>query len=302
MNEQEIRVKLFDWLHEQDLLNGGVFPRKQLESEFIINGKIITLIGPSGIWIPAGFSTPISITTTISGPYDDGLTEDGVLNYKYRGIDPNHRDNIGLREAMRQQIPLVYFRSIKPGKYVAVWPVFVIEDIPSEFCIRVAIDAVYSITGEISVPSFPVASNHEAKLGVRKYITVVTKQRLHQVIFREFVLDAYDRKCTLCNLQHTELLDAAHIIADSELTGEPIVPNGLALCKIHHAAYDSNIIGISPDYLVKVREDVLNEIDGPMLKYGLQAMEGNKMILPKHKSDYPDRDRLDIRYKRFLSA
>jgi putative restriction endonuclease len=225
-----------------------------------------------------------------------------VLNYKYRGIDPNHRDNIGLREAMRQQIPLVYFRSIKPGKYVAVWPVFVIEDIPSEFCIRVAIDAVYSITGEISVPSFPVASNHEAKLGVRKYVTVVTKQRLHQVIFREFVLDAYDRKCTLCNLQHTELLDAAHIIADSELTGEPIVPNGLALCKIHHAAYDSNIIGISPDYLVKVREDVLNEIDGPMLKYGLQAMEGNKMILPKHKSDYPDRDRLDIRYKRFLSA
>jgi putative restriction endonuclease len=302
MNEQEIRRKLFDWLHEQDLLNGGVFPRKQLESGFTINGKIITLIGPSGIWIPAGFLTPISITTTISGPYEDGLTEDGVLNYKYRGFDLNHRDNIGLKEAMRQRIPLVYFRSIKPGRYVAVWPVFVIEDVPSAFCFRVAIDAVYTITGEINEPTFSVESNHEARLGVRKYITVVTKKRLHQIIFREFVLDAYDRKCTLCNLQHIELLDAAHIIADSELKGEPIVPNGLALCKIHHAAYDSDLIGISPDYLVKIRGDVLEEIDGPMLKYGLQAMEGNKIRIPKNKSDYPDRDRLDIRYKRFLSA
>jgi putative restriction endonuclease len=302
MNEQEIRIKLFDWLHKQDLFNGGVFPRKQLESEFTFNGKIITLIGPSGIWIPAGFSTPISITTTSSGPYDDGLTEDGVLNYKYRGADPNHRDNSGLREAMRQQIPLVYFQSIKPGKYIAVWPVFVIEDVPAELCVRVAIDAVYSITGELNVPAFLTERNHEEKLGVRKYITVLTKKRLHQIAFREFVLDAYGRKCTLCNLQHIELLDAAHIIADSELKGEPIVPNGLALCKIHHAAYDSDIIGISPDYLVKVREDVLDEIDGPMLKYGLQAMEGNKIRFPKNKSDYPDRDRLDIRYKQFLSA
>jgi putative restriction endonuclease len=302
MSEQEIRIKLFDWLHEQELLNGGVFPRKQLESEFTINGKIITLIGPSGIWIPAGFSTPISITTIISGPYDDGLTENGVLNYKYRGTDNNHRDNIGLREAMRQQIPLVYFQSIKPGKYVAVWPVFVIEDVPSELCVRVAIDAIYSITGEINVPTFLAERNNEAKLGVRKYITVLTKKRLHQVAFREFVLDAYGHKCTLCNLQHIELLDAAHIIADSELQGEPIVSNGLALCKIHHAAYDSDVIGISPDYLVKVRKDILDEIDGPMLKYGLQAMEGNKIRFPNNKSDYPDRDKLDIRYNRFLSA
>ncbi len=295
-------MKLFDWLHEQDLLNGGVFSREQLESKFTINGKKITLMGPSGIWIPAGFSTPISITTTTSGPYADGLTEDGILNYKYRGTDSNHRDNTGLREAMRQKIPLAYFRSFKPGKYVAVWPVFIIEDVPSELCVRVAIDTVYSITGELNVPTFVAEKNHEEKLGVRKYITVITKKRLHQIAFREFVLDAYERKCTLCNLQHIELLDAAHIIADSELEGNPIVSNGLALCKIHHAAYDSDIIGISPDYLVKVRKDVLDEKDGPMLKYGLQAMEGNKIRFPRHKSDYPDRDRLDVRYKRFLSA
>ena len=38
--------------------------------------------------------------------------------------------------------------------------------------------------------------------------------------------------------------------------------NVLSLCKIHHAAYDKNILGISPDYQVKVRIDILDEVDG----------------------------------------
>jgi putative restriction endonuclease len=302
MDDQEIRLKLFSWLNEKSLLNGGVFLRGELESGFKINGNVITLVGPPGIWIPAGFEIPISITTTASGPYDDGFTDEGILNYRYRGTDQNHRDNVGLREAMKQNIPLVYFRSIKPGKYVSVWPVFVLEDVRSELFVRVAIDPAYTMSGELNMPNLLTESNPETKSGVRRYITVITKLRLHQIAFREYVLDAYSRSCTLCNLQHVELLDAAHIIPDKEEGGEPIVPNGLSLCKIHHAAYDSNIIGISPDYLVKVREDVLEEIDGPMLKYGLQAMEGSKIILPKHKSNYPDKDRLDRRYRRFLSA
>jgi hypothetical protein len=35
-----------------------------------------------------------------------------------------------------------------------------------------------------------------------------------------------------------ELLDAAHILPDGHPKGEPVVPNGLALCKLHHAAFD----------------------------------------------------------------
>lgn len=92
------------------------------------------------------------------------------------------------------------------------------------------------------------------------------------------MLDAYSRQCTMCRLQHVELLDAANIISDSEKDGLPIVQNGLSLCKIHHAAFDKNIIGINPDYQVKVREDILAEVDGPMLKYGLHSLEGEKII------------------------
>jgi putative restriction endonuclease len=94
-------------------------------------------------------------------------------------------------------------------------------------------------------------------------------------------------------------LDAAHIIYDSDDLGEPIVNNGLSLCKIHHAAFDSNIIGVTPDYNLVVRGDVLGEFDGPMLRYGIQQLHEQKIILPKSKKLWPDQNRLEIRYKRF---
>ena len=300
IDEQAIRLKLFEWLNEQSLINGHIFPRQQLATGFSLDGKVITLIGQTGIWTPAGFSMPISITTTTKGPYNDKneLSEEGDLVYRYRGMDPDHRDNVGLRKLMDQSVPLVYFNSIKPGKYVAYWPVFIKEDFRSKLAVRVELNPVYMMYGMDEAED----TVGEVNPGIRKYIWVSIRHRVHQIKFREFVLDAYDRKCTLCNLQHDELLEAAHIIPDKEETGEPVVPNGLALCKIHHAAFDSNIIGVSPDYLVKVRRDILEEKDGPMLKYGLQAMEGNRILLPKHKWDHPDRERLEERYKRFLLA
>jgi putative restriction endonuclease len=80
------------------------------------------------------------------------------------------------------------------------------------------------------------------------------------------------------------------------------VPNGLSLCKIHHAAFDKNIIGVSPDYKIIVREDILEEIDGPMLKYGLQEMHGQEIFLPKRVEHIPDKERLQLRFDKFLKA
>ena len=57
-----------------------------------------------------------------------------------------------------------------------------------------------------------------------------------------------DRAC------HAELLDAAHIVPDAD-EGEPVIPNGLALCKLHHAAFDRYFLGVRPDYVLQVRPD-----------------------------------------------
>ena len=78
--------------------------------------------------------------------------------------------------------------------------------------------------------------------------------------------------------------------------------NGLSLCKIHHAAYDSDILGVSPDYVVRINARVLEETDGPMLRHGLQEMDKRPLWLPSRASDRPDRERLADRYADFVRA
>ena len=106
----------------------------------------------------------------------------------------------------------------------------------------------------------------------------------------------------MCHLKHSELLNAAHIISDSKPHGDPVVPNGIALYKIHHAVYDRNFMGIRPDCKVVINSELLLEVDGPMLKYGLQEMHGSQIATPRHPKARPDPDRLEERFAEFLSA
>ena len=57
-------------------------------------------------------------------------------------------------------------------------------------------------------------------------------RRIRQGAFRKRVLVAFGGKCAFCTLGYRELLDAAHIIPDGELRGEPIVSNGMSLCRL----------------------------------------------------------------------
>jgi putative restriction endonuclease len=244
---------------------------------------------------------PLSITTVpeVEGedsPYDDGFGPDGFLRYRYRGTDPMHRDNQGLRLAMQRSVPLVYLYGITPGRYIPVWPVYIVRDHPEELSFSVAVDAPY----------MPVSANMklapESLEARRAYVTVQTQRRLHQQGFRERVLRAYQEQCAVCRLHHEELLDAAHILSDKHPKGEPIVPNGLALCGLHHAAYDRNILGITPDRIVEIRLDILRESDGPMLLHGLQGFQGRRIHIPQLKRLWPRADLLAERYEVFRKA
>ena len=132
----------------------------------------------------------------------------------------------------------------------------------------------------------------------REYAERLTKLRLHQPVFRARVLRAYEQACAICRLKHVDLLDASHILSDAA-GGQPVVPNGLSLCKIHHAAYDRGILGVRRDYVVEVRPDVLLEVDGPMLKHGIQDVHGWTLELPKRRDERPDQDLLEQRWQAF---
>jgi len=295
----------FGWLESQVLMHGDVLPRTLLDRGFTFDGQPVRLVGPQGIFKPHRMRLPLSITTTPGGPYNDSFGGDGLLRYRYRGADPNHRDNLGLREAMRLRVPLAYFHGIVPGRYLASWPAFIVNDDRGALTFCVAVDDVTAVdrraqigVSEMSGPDLePDDPGREAR---RAYITATVRQRLHQRGFRERVLRAYQGQCALCHLRHDELLDAAHILPDGEPDSEPLVSNGIALCKLHHAAFDRYFFAIRPDYTVEVSEAILREHDGPMLRHGLQGIHEQHILLPRSVALRPDLVFVQRRYERFL--
>lgn len=181
---------------------------------------------------------------------------------------------------------------------MAAWPVFVVADIQESLQFRVAVDeADYSsIFQELGAGD--VGDQSDATFR-RRYKTQEVRRRLHQAKFRERVLRAYQEKCAMCRLAHRGLLDAAHIIPDSANHGEASVSNGLALCKIHHAAFDQFFVGISPDLRIVVRKRLLEEVDGPMLRHGLQELNGLKITVPRSSALRPSTHSLAYRFSEF---
>lgn len=265
---------------------------------FDYEGRRVPLLSQQGIFKPAVLDVPLSIRTSPDGPYHDAFRRDGLLEYSYRGTDLAHRDNAGLRTAMAERLPLVYFHRMVPGRYLATWPVFVVGDDPNRLVFSVAVDDVSQVAAN-SAGQWVTGEGADLR---REYITTLARRRLHQRAFRERVLEAYRHQCALCHLKHDELLDAAHIVPDADPEGEPVVSNGLALCQLHHSAFDKFFIGVRPDYRIEVRPDLLEEEDGPTLKHAIQGLHGSSIITPRSAHLKPSVELLERRYDQFLKV
>ncbi len=297
-NDERVRAATFEWLARMVSIHGEVLPRSILAEGFELDGRRVPLIGPQGIFKPALMQLPLSVTTSPKGPYDDHIGSDNLLRYRYRGTDPYHRDNVGLRTVMANRLPLVYFHGIVEGRYSAFWPVFIVKDLRDQLAFSISVDDAVP-TGIHPLDEEPVGRIAEVR---REYAVSQTRTRLHQGAFRELVLRAYRNQCALCRLRHSELLDAAHIMPDSEPEGEPIVSNGIALCRLHHAAFDRFFLAVRPDRIIEIRSDLLEESDGPTLQHAIQGLHNQPIVLPKRTVDQPSIEFLTKRYEQFLDV
>lgn len=296
---------MFAWLRTK-LLTTEALTRAEL-SAFEFAGRTHRLVGAfTGIWRAKGISdAAISIITSYvppgaDRPYEDSVGADGLLRYKWRGTNPQTADNVWLRNAMTQRLPLVWFIGIDyvPGTKTQLlkpqFPVWLVDEEPSQHQFVVAV--------EESQAALPATAPAEVIEIARRYNERVVRTRHHQPLFRSTVLHAYQRRCAVCRLPFAELLDAAHIKADAE-GGHAVVTNGMALCKIHHGAFDTHIIGISPDYRIHVKESVLATFDGPTLQHSIKEMDGQTLRqLPEARHQRPDRDLLEERFAAFQAA
>lgn len=294
--ELDLRLAAIAWLRART--NDGLDSITSADlRDFEFEGERIALLDAQrGIRKPASLSAALSIRTVYRAegatrPYEDGSGLDGYIRYKWRGEDGTHPENRALRSAMQKNLPLIWFFGVGAALYKPIAPVYLIGEEPSQHQFVVSLEEKLPFTGSI-------VEEH-----VRRYILRETRQRLHQPVFRATVMRAYETRCAVCSLQHGQLLDAAHIVPDSHEHGIASVRNGLALCKIHHAAFDAHILGIRPDHTVEIRPDLLDEIDGPMLQHGLKERHLQPlMMLPKVRSERPNTDLLAISYERFRRA
>lgn len=305
VEDVEFRESIFAWLKARQL-NKPFFSRADL-SQFRYQDREIRLIGPqTGIWWPKDLSMgAIGIWSSYvpegqERPYEDNFGLDGFLRYKWRGLDSQTADNRALRHAMNERLPLVLYQGIgyEPGTQTQIaqpiFPVYLIGEEPESHQFVVALESSQYLLS----PTQP----RDVLEIAQRYNERVTKSRYHQPLFRARVIHAYEERCAVCRLPFTELLEAAHIKPDSE-GGPARVSNGMSMCKIHHGAYDSNILGISPDYRVHIRESVLQTFDGPTLQHSLKEMHGELLRqIPAEKSQRPDREFLAERFERFGKA
>ncbi len=275
---------------------GGSVTRADL-LEFQIGNYRISLVDRNrGIRNPQAFASTLSILSKPDSPYDDAVVGDSLFSYAYREGAIDTGDNVKLRRSVGTRLPLILLRWIKVGdavRYLPVFPVYAVDDDPAHRRILLALDESLRDVGN---------PQHLTEVE-RRYVQRMTKQRLHQPQFRSRVLLAYQNRCAVCRLGRPQLLEAAHIIGDTQAHGVADIPNGLSMCKIHHAAYDRNLIGISPDFRVHIGPDLAEADDeGPILEFGLKGMHGTLITLPDRRSLHPARDRLAERFDQFTTG
>ena len=294
--ERRVRQLAMTWLDILDPSHAQLFRREALRG-FSVDGQSVALMNEQGgIMKPRQLEAALSMRTAYTRPgqkppYADEPGREGLQRYMYRGTDPQAPANRAIRQAYEAGLPLIWFVGVAPALYLPIYPVWVVGEESRELRFVLAFEE------QLFVPVGQDLSEDR-----RGWVERITKARLHQARFRAQVLHAYRYRCAMCRLAVPTLLDAAHILPDVHPRGLPVVPNGLSLCKIHHAAFDQNLVGIRPDLVVAVRRDIAAIQDGPMLEHGLKELQGAMITVPPQAGLTPDRGRLEERWAEFLAS
>ena len=138
-------------------------------------------------------------------------------------------------------------------------------------------------------------NEHEVEAKITDYerreVIATIKRRYREYDFRHRVVTAYAATCAFCGVQ-LRLVEAAHIIPVAADSSSDETRNGVALCALHHRAYDQNLISFDEQYRIEVSAAGVLRLNELGLTGGLAAFRSglkDAIILPADVRDYPAR-------------
>ena len=301
--DRRIRTAAFAAIEKLSQQWGGQVPWEAIREGFQADGETVLFANRAkGIFKPRQMSAALSIKTTVprSGRslwyrdqgFDaarlDGAT--GLLRYDLARGGTEDPTNRALRTAMQRGAPLIYFIGISPATYQPIFPVWVEAFRQEEGHVLLA-TADFAVA-EVVSPAAAVRESIESS-----YSLTTTRTRNHQAWFSARTKAAYRWRCAFSGLPVRELLVGAHIVPDAE-GGPPSVQNGICMSALHHVAFDSQLIGVDPDYRVHVAAPLREQQDGDLLAT-IKGIDGTWLRLPRAREDWPDRGFLERRFEHF---
>lgn len=305
MSDELIRIAAFEHLAKLQKIYGDCVPNAVLREGFDFAGENVRLENQAqGIFKPRQMlHGALSIKTTMPRNgvhvYSDRANDDGTYRYSFEAGDPRGSRNKLLWQSYEFQLPFVYLYAVAPAVYSAIWPCFIadMELSPSgNYAVVVVGEKANDVTNRDNIYKH-VPSLIESRYAVRE-----TQVRLHQASFREQVLNAYGRKCAVTAMKQDKLIEAAHIVSDREIGEHQYINNGIALSRVHHKAFDSQLMGITPDYEIKINHELMGDLDNRFIEEAFLKQHGRKIAMPRQKSLRPNREFLEQRYIKFCQV
>ena len=224
---------------------------------------------------------------------ETGGARDGMWVYDMRDHDPAHPQNQWLKTAWSEGLPLIYLRGLAPAVYLPQFPVYVTDWDADGGRVRVVL-GLECATGQDLV---------EAELlsgALPRYTYRRMRERMLMARFRVALLAAYRGACACSGLARPQLVDAVPIVQGESGDGLDVT-EGLCMSRLHHAAFDANLLGIDPDGRMHVSErlDARAREAGDPFSRQLMSLAGRRIAVPRTPRFHPNRDLLAVRFGQF---
>lgn len=156
------------------------------------------------------------------------------------------------------------------------------------------------IIGKILTQYWPSTYHQDILTDLGIYEINTEENQVRNVRSRKFiedVLDAYERKCAICDqsIRLSESLigiDACHVKPIQHF-GDDSITNGIALCKIHHWALDRGAISISEEMKLIVSK----KLNGNKIFDYFTSFEKRNIFTPRYSEFELHKQNLEYHYK-----